>query len=387
MSGRAAFEQNCSTCHTNLDAFDLAYFSYPDTAIVRRAVKHVDSVTAWAIANYTKSLITPHVPRTTRLFQPGGAVASSDVDFAIRLFGVDKWPSSLTAAQLKAINPLTVRIAPKVLLWSDERSSLDWLPDVALPPALLTFGGSAGAKALAAYRASPTIPNLTAAVSAIWAADHDANNSGAPCVFFIATRVKYEQCYEARRWMSSLIAQHMLRNGITQSIGPVPANIWWEVGDAARRSRGKVGQVADAGQNWAVWMYLGWMLDPARVPAVYTTGGLRLLGLNRHASFVALRSLVARPAGSYDEDLNVYIDFRELGQSVPAHWATPAASLGLRNILDRLNVGDRPPRGTLTTMAIGMLDAGMTALLAKVSLTDKTTLNALAAQIRLKLLS
>jgi hypothetical protein len=387
LTGRQAFEQECAGCHTNLDGFDLAFFSYPDSTILRRAVKHVSSATAQTIASYIRSLSTPHVPRTTRLFQPGGGTATSDIDFAIRLFGRDAWPSTLTATQLRAINPLNVRIAQQVLLWSDERSSLDWLPDVPLPPALLTYAGGAGATALAAYRASPTIPKLTAAVSALYAADHASANPGAPCMFFQPTRVNYEQCYEARRWMSTLIAVHMLRNGITQPIGPVLHNLWWEVGDAARRSRGKTGQVADVVKNWAVWMYLGWMYDPARVPAVYTTGGLRLLGLNRHAAFVALRSLVARPAGSYAEDLSVYIDFRELGLAVPAHWATPAATLALRNILDRLSVGDRPPRGTVTTNSINLLNAGMTALSAKVSLADKTALNALAALVRTKLLS
>jgi hypothetical protein len=388
LTGQQAFAQNCSTCHVNLDAFDLAYFSYPDTAIIRRAVKHVSLTTAQLIASYTKSLITPRVPRTTRLFQPGGGTATSDVDFAVRLFGSDAWPATLTATQLKAINPRNVRIAKPVLLWSDEKSSLDWVPDEPLPPAILSYASGAGSKALAAYRAAPTLANLKAAVSVLWQADHAALNPGAPCVFNSPTRVNHEKCYEARRWISVLVAEHMLRNGLTQSsIGTVLHNMWWEVGDAARRSRGTPGAIADAGMNWAVWMYLGWMFDPAGVGAVYTTGGLRIFGLHRHATFVALRSLVARPPNSNDEDTNVYIDFRELGISVPAHWAGATAKLALRNILDRLNAGDRPPRGTLTTRAINYLDAGMGPLLLKLSLTDKVTVNSLVAQIKLKLLS
>ena len=74
-------------------------------------------------------------------------------------------------------------------------------------------------------------------------------------------------------------------------------------------------------QNWVAWMYLGWMFDPANVPAVYTAGGLKQMGLPRHATFVTLRSLVARPFGSQEEDQTVWIDFREFGGAVPASWA------------------------------------------------------------------
>src|SRR5688500_20313441 len=43
--GRAAFVQDCSTCHASGDGFDLRTFSFSDTTIIRRAVNHVDTAT------------------------------------------------------------------------------------------------------------------------------------------------------------------------------------------------------------------------------------------------------------------------------------------------------------------------------------------------------
>jgi hypothetical protein len=379
--GQIAFEQNCSQCHAARDGFDLAYFGYADSTIVRRALKHVNSTTAAQIAAYIVSMSAPHVSQSLRLFQPGGSTASSDVDFALGALGQDGWPATMTASQLRAIDPLQLRIVPKLLIWSDEGSNLDWMPDDSLPSAILTYAGSAGATALASYNASPTTQNLVAAVTALHNADHASANAGAPCMFFVASRVNYEQCFEVRRWISSLVAQHMLRSGITRPIATPLHGIWWEVGDAARRSRNQTGQIANTVQNWVAWMYLGWMFDPAGVAAVYTTGGLRQLGLSRHATFVALRSLVARPPGSFQEDLTVWVDFREFALSVPASWTTPAASFALRHLIDRLNSGERPPAGTQTSVAINNVNSGMTALATKVSAADRATLQTLANQV------
>jgi hypothetical protein len=222
-------------------------------------------------------------------------------------------------------------------------------------------------------------------VEAIYEADHASTNAGAPCLFFVASRVNYEQCFEVRRWTSSLVAQHMLRGGITQPIGTLLHNIWWDVGDAARRSRGQSGAIANAVPNWARWMYVGWMFDPAGISAVYTVGGLRESGLPRHAAFVAMRSLVSRHPGSSLEDLTPYDDFKELGAIVPNHWAYNAANLGLRNLLDRVNSGDRPQAGTPRTDAIGKINAAMNSLSAKVTASQFSTLRSLADQVIAKI--
>jgi hypothetical protein len=72
-------------------------------------------------------------------------------------------------------------------------------------------------------------------------------------------------------------------------------------------------------------------------------------------------SLVSRPAGSFDEDVSPYIDFREFAGVVPPQ-ANAAATLALRNLLDRLNSGDRPPAGTPTSNAIAQVNTGMSSL-------------------------
>ena len=383
--GQLAFERACSICHSARDGFDLAYFSYADTTIIRRAVKHVDTATAQQIAAYIRTVNSPHVSQGLKLFQPGGGLVSSDVDFAITLFGQDAWPASLTAIGLLAINPLSVRIAVPLPVWSDEGSNLDWMPDDSLPAAILSYAGNAGASALAAYNASPTTQNLVGAVTALSNADRASANPGAPCVLFVAGRFNYEECFEVRRWISSLVAQHMLRNGITQSLGPEVNKIWWWVGDAARRSQGQAGQVPNARKNWAAWMYLGWMFNPADVTATYTAGGLTLSGLPRHATFVALRSMVALPPGSVVEGKTVYADFIEFAAAVPAPWATAATSFALRHILDRLNSGDRPPVGSATDLAISQINAGMSNIATKVSATDFAVLKTLADQVLAKL--
>ena len=380
-SGQLAFERACSSCHTAKDGFDLAYFSYPDTAIIRRALKHVNSATASLIASYIVGMNTPHVSQSLRLFQPGGSTAASDVDFAVRALGQDGWPTTMTVSQLRAIDPLQLRIVPKLLIWSDEGSNLDWMPDDSLPVAILNYSGGAGANALAAYNRSPTTQNLIAAVTALYDADHASANAGAPCMFFVASRVNYKQCFEVRRWISSLVAQHMLRNGITRPLATPLHSIWWEVGDAARRSQGHPGQVANTTQNWVAWMYLGWMFDPANVAAVYTAGGLRQLGLPRHATFVALRSLVARPFASLEEDHTVWADFREFAGSVPTSWAVPAANFALHHLLDRLHAGDRPLAGTETTIAIANVKSGMSSLATKVSAASLAPLTTLGNQV------
>lgn len=345
----------------------------------------MDSATARLIADYIGSLNTLHAAEGLKLFQPGGSQLSSDVAFAVDLFGQDAWPTSMTASQLRGIDPLRVRIALPLPIWSDEGSNLDWMPDDPLPPAILSYAGNAAATALASYNAAPTTQNLLTAVTKLYEADHASANAGAPCLFFVASRVNYEQCFEVRRWTSSLVAQHMLRNGISRPIGTLLHNIWWEVGTAARHSNGNPGEIANAVPNWTRWMYVGWMFDPAGIAAVYTVQGLRKSGLPRHATFVALRSLVSRPPASVDEDLTVWIDFKEFAGAVPASWAFAAANLALRHLLDRLNSGDRPPAGTASSLAIAQVNGGMDWISPKVTAAEFATLRALADQVIAKL--
>jgi hypothetical protein len=220
---------------------------------------------------------------------------ANDVEFARVLFGRDAWPAELTTANLRAIDPRGVRIALPLPVWSDEATNLDWMPDEPLPEAILAYAGSLPTAALAGYRAAPTRENLARAVLALRVADRVMDNPSAPCVLDDATRANYRQCFEFRRWTSTLVAQPMARAGTTASIGSDLHDVSWNVGNAARRSRADRSQpVARPIENWATWMFLGWTFDPSRHPSVCTGGGFQQLGLTRHATFVARRSQVAR---------------------------------------------------------------------------------------------
>ena len=337
--GRATFEQVCAKCHASRDGFDLAMFGFSDTTIIRRAVAHVDTATARAIVAYIRSVRAPSQPEATRLFQPRGAVLAGDVDFAVALFGRDTWPAELTSTGLLAIDPRTVQIAARLPVWSDEATNLDWMPDQPLPAAILDYAGGLAAGAIAAYRAVPTGDNLMRAVSALRTADRAPANPGAPCLLEDSTRVNFKDCFNVRRWTSSLVALHLLRNGVDASLAGSVHDVWWDVGNAARKSRNTAAAIANPIENWVAWMYLGWSFDPSQHPSVYTGGGFRQLNLMRHATFVALRSQVARVRGGkspYDDAVNA-------ARFAPASWVGAVTTFGLRQLLERLQAGDRPP--------------------------------------------
>ncbi|HEV8150038.1 MAG TPA: hypothetical protein VGP61_07645 [Gemmatimonadales bacterium] len=376
--GRIAFEQNCATCHASRDGFDLAMFGFTDTTIIRRAVAHVDTATARNIVAYIRSVAAPHEPEKLRLFQARGAPLSDDVQFALTLFGQDEWPAGFTTADLAAIDPRTVQIAARLPVWSDESSNLDWMPDEPLPPAMLDFSGGLVAGAIAGYRAAPTRENLLRAVNALRSADRSTSNPGAPCLLDDTLRVNFKQCFEVRRWTSSLVALHLLRNGMDLNLGGQVHDVWWDVGNAARRSRADRSiPIANPNENWVAWMFLGWSFDPSQHASVYTGGGFRQLGLVRHATFIALRSQIARPRNSttpYDDLVNAV-------RFAPNSWTTSVTSFGLRHLLDRLQAGDRPQTTTQITSAIALVNSAVTEASRKVAATDRPGLQTLGQQV------
>lgn len=351
MRGRFAFVQDCSTCHASNDGMDLATFRFSDTTIIRRAVAHVDTATALDIVAHIRTLSAKPLTRETRIFQPGEYTVAGDVEFAFHLFGSDAWPEISTAA-LRMIDPRKVRIAIQMPAWSDERSNLDWMPDMPVPAAILDDQGSLARAAVAGYQAAPSRENLIRAVSALRSADRRMTSAAAPCLLEDSTRVDYMTCFQVRRWTSSLVAQHMIRYGIDSTIDPTLHDVWWDVGNAARKSiqRGQ-SVIANAKQNWAEWMYLSWSFDPSRHPSVYTGGGLMNVGLPRHATFVALRSQVARPA----KTSTPYADLHSAVNFAPTSWAPRVASFGYTHLLERLTAGDRP---RIESLAMAREDVG-----------------------------
>ena len=375
--GRIAFEDNCATCHASRDGFDLRMFGFTDTTIIRRAVKHVDSATARNIVAYIHSVNAPPEPEKLRLFQPRGAPLATDVDFAVALFGSDAWPASLSSAGLLAIDPRNVQIAAKLPIWSDEATNLDWMPDHPLPEGILTYAGGMAAAAIAGYRAFPTADNLLRAVNALRTSANTTANPTAPCLLEDTLRVNFADCFNVRRWTSTLVALHLLRYGVDANLAASVHDVWWDVGNAARKSRSDTAvPIANPVDNWVAWMYLGWSFDPSQHASVYTGSGFKLLGLIRHATFVALRSEVARARNStspYDDVLNAV-------RFAPNAWATAVASFGLRQLLERLQSGDRPS-ATQIAAVVTTVNTAVTEANRKNAVADRPAVQALGQQV------
>ncbi len=375
--GATAFVQACSSCHASGDGYDLAYFGFTDTTIVRRALRHVDTLTAYDIVAHIHALnVTPQNP-SVRPFQPGGEVLASDLDFAMGLFGSDAWPAGLTTAQLAAMDPRLIPVAVPFPHWADEATNMDWMPDSVLPLGVLDDQGQLPQAAIAGYRAAPTVENLTRALAALRSAERRAGNPDAPCFDLeTLTRVNFPQCFQVRRWTATLVGQHFLRNGIPERMDASLHDIWWDVGNAARKSIAAKEELPNARANWAAWMYLAWSFDPSLHPTVYTGGGLMAIGLPRHATFLALRSAVARPAGSETP----YEDVAAAASFAPATWAYDVADFGFRHLLDRIAAGDVPPSAQLA-QARERVNATLTSALKKVPTTQSTALTALRDRV------
>lgn len=350
-AGAAAFVESCASCHASRDGFDLAYFSFPDSAIRRRAAAHVDPATADDIAAWVTSLAVASVPRATRPFQPGGAVLADDVEFAARLLGGDAWPLDWTTADLLAVDPLEVPIAVPLPRWSEEGTDLDWMPDDPLGEGVLDHRGGRPREALDAYYSSPSWEGLGLALAALRAADRDPLDPFAPCRAGPPSLFRAEPCFETRRWVASLAAQHVLREGAGGFVHRLVHDAWWDVGDAARRSIIARTPIERAEENWAGWMMLGWIFDPGRHASVYTGNALVRRGLPRHATFVALRSQVARPEGS----VAPYLDARNAARFAPEGWAHGVVRLAFLHLLERLEAGETP-RGEAAGEAAGAVE-------------------------------
>ncbi|MEJ2335098.1 MAG: hypothetical protein P8Y26_05625 [Gemmatimonadales bacterium] len=343
IAGAVAFVENCGTCHAAKDGFDLAFFAFPDTTIVRRAVMHVDTVTALDIVAHIRTIDVRMADRTTRVFQPLDAVLASDLEFALDVFGADRWPADLTTNGLLAIDPRTVGVAVGFPIWSVEETNVDWMPERPISDALLDFDGGSARFALDRYYTTRSLDDLARAVVALRIADRSFENADAPCIEDPSADdplalFQAESCFEARRWTSTLVAQHMLRTGLQVPVSPVLHDVWWDVGNAARRAAQRRDDFDNAVENWASWMYLGWSFAPQQHASVYLGIALNELGLPRHSTFVALRSQVARGRGS----LAPYRDARNAAIFSPAPWARDAVAFGFRQLIERLEDGDAP---------------------------------------------
>jgi hypothetical protein len=338
LRGRAAFLSKCTRCH-NGDGQDLAFFDFPDSAITRRALAHVDPATAEDINAHIATLRTTPRPRDERLFQPGSVVLANDAAFGTALFGGGELPANLTTAQLRALDRLSVRVAIALPRWSVEGANTDWLPDVPISATVLADQNSRPARALDAYRAVPTEANLLDAAVALFSALQRDDSPG-PCHFESSGPNDPVECFHAARWSATLVAQHMMRYGITRPLtDPGFYDAWWEAGESMRRAQAAGQSPANLLQNQVAWMYLGWMFGADTRPSVYLLPALESLGLRRHAAWIALSSLVRRPVNS----ILPYDDVQNLPRFGYDLWTYSALRVAYSHLLERIQAGDLPP--------------------------------------------
>ena len=335
--GLHTFIRECASCHASGDGFDLAFFAFPDSTIIRRALGHVSLSEALDIVAHIRTMSVAGLSRDARAFQPGNHVLDDDVDFARGLFGADAWPEGLSTSALQGIDPKYVAVAVALPKWSVEEANLDWMPDDPLDEGILGFGGAGEAQQ--AYHANPSDHNLLVAVQLLRNSSRRADNPAAPCLLNDEDRIQYDECFEVQRWIASLAAQHMLRTDQRFGIHRLAHDAFWDVGQTVRRSivRGKL-DPENGIQNWASWMYVGWMFEPQNHASTYTGTGLQRVGLPRHATFVALRSMVVRGPRSHAP----YKDLRSAAQFAPEHWVYEATRFGLQHLVERLESGDLP---------------------------------------------
>ena len=240
----------------------------------------------------------------------------------------------MTTEQMAGIDPLKARIALNFPLWSLEARNMDWMPEVPINEAILDYPTEYGTARdhMEWYHDTHSIEALLWAVLALRVAERVPENPDAPCVMEPFNRFRPAECFEARRWIATFAAQHMLRTGDRTAIDPLLHDGWWDVGNAARASRHTDRPIDNATENWAQWMYLGWAFEPDRHSSIYLSLALNALDLPRHATFHAARSMVERSQNSRAP----FKDVENIARFAPSHWTYNAVRFGYEHLVERL---------------------------------------------------
>ncbi len=336
-AGALAFVASCTECHTSRDGFDLAHFAFASRDVIRRSLGHVDMQTSHDIDAYIRSLDVRRATPRVSPFQTGGKTVVSDLAFWRGLFGTDVWPTGLTAAALRAIDPRDVPVPIPFAVWSSENSNEDWLPDTPLHGDVLDYGGGTVRTALSDYYYDLSEENLVRVLAGF---DEASKSGGGLC-----WRPDPEPCFNARRWMSTLAAQHYLRVGETPSVPVEVAQVWWDVGESgiAQQALARSAEERDrAFRNGARWMYMGFAFAPEAFeePAGYM--GTFLIGsqqLRRVATFAALRRMVGNGRAHQNNSVQVFHDGKLAAGRAPRELGLDVAEFVLGHFVDRLETG------------------------------------------------
>ena len=331
VAGREAFLASCSGCHSSRDGFDLAYFGYDDGTIIRRARRHVSLQTARDIVAHIRTLNVAPVDEREPLFQPGGRALGSDLEFALDLFGEDRWPVDIRAERLRAMDTRSVAVPVEMPAWSNEFDDFDWMPNESLPAALLEARGGLARTALEAYYAAPSLEGLREAVLALRAVEQEDG----PCVGK-PKPVEPVACFEVRRWVASLIAVHFLRHGAPQPIDRLYADAWWDVGDLSRKIS------SDLPNGVAIstsWLYLGWSLGRTDRILAYIINQLENRDMRRLATFTMMRTMVDLTT---EDRAAPYLKLRGAVEVSPPHWTADVLHSGLEILLEEIAKGNVP---------------------------------------------
>jgi hypothetical protein len=374
--GAIAFGESCAGCHSSGDGFDLARFGFADSTVLRRATAHVDTATALDIIAHVRNLGVSPVDRDVRLFQPRGELAENDLSFALAAFGRDAWPEGWGEDDVLSVDPLDLLWAVPFPVWSDEESSLDWMPNRPPSDEILDARGGLARGALGAYAAAPTEENLDRAMQALRLVSHDRTSPVAPCAQTgDGALAEPAECFEITRWTATLAGQHLLRFGLSFdgdiAGGTRAQDAFWDVGQAARRGLLKNRRPVDhAEENWVSWMVLGWVFAPENHASGYTASGLARIGLPRHATFVALRSLAARAPGT-DQP---YRDLRVAAAQAPSAWLAAAITTGVAILESREARGETPTSTVRRAEAAAALESTIATLRRRMGVVASATL-------------
>lgn len=347
-AGRVSYRVECMGCHAGAEAYDLAHFQYDDSTIIRRAHPHLaDPLLSRNVAAYVRSLASAADTATgrTHVYQPG-APLDSDAAFALALFGADAWPDTLTPAGLRAHNLRTVQIALRLPTWSNEADAYDWLPGDGVRGELPAF--AAASPALATYYAQPSIPNAVGAARQVLVRAHQQG----PCQYppsGPADLSLYDPvaCFDVAKWGASLIYVEGIRSGDVEAAGRSGASHLWETGHMSHKSQQFGVALPLEDRHTAAWTWMGCVFDACRPHAsLYTTEPMSRLGLERHATYIALWLMMRRnPAGTPAQQVLICHDAHDAVEWGYEPWDEGALRFAYGYMQGLINGGWVPPAG------------------------------------------